>query len=225
MDGWPVHGGWPKALTSPSPSSHLLSKSTTDQAARFRRCGSPDGALPVVMSLALGDLLQAQGGLGGLGREDHFPKARARPTQAPTGLPPFCLMRDLGNGSTGTFDTDQQRARVNERPQAWAPLHSTVQGLAASRVVGSGERNALPVLRLAPRVFRLQMLFYSQVDEPARPCTLLVSTYIADYSTAMDKVHSRGWYGTWSLAGCQAGPPGPFGRPSWGWLMAHGPWA
>ena len=163
----------------------------------------------MVMSLALGDLLQAQGGLGGLGREDHFPKARARPTQAPTGLPPFCLMRDLGNGSTGTFDTDQQRARVNERPQAWAPLHSTVQGLAASRVVGSGERNALPVLRLAPRVFRLQMLFYSQVDEPARPCTLLVSTYIVDYSTAMDKVHSRGW---------------AFGRPSWGWLMAHGPW-
>lgn len=165
-----------KALTFPSPCSHLLSKST-------RRLGSA-AVVPQVWSPARGDVssfpgsLQAQGGLVGLGEEDHFPKARARPTQAPTGLPPFCLMRDLGNGSSGTFDTDQQRARVNERPQAWAPLPYRAGPCRFShgRLWGKGTR--YPLLRLAPRVLRMQMLFDSQVDEPARPCTLLVSTYI-----------------------------------------------
>lgn len=60
-------------------------------------------------------------------------------------------MRDLGNGSSGTFDTDQQRARVNERPQAWAPLPR--RPLPASRMVGSGERDALPSVAFGPTGF------------------------------------------------------------------------
>lgn len=46
-------------------------------------------------------------------------------------------------------------------------------------MVGSGERERATYVALAPRphgFFRMQMLFDSQVDEPARPCTLLVST-------------------------------------------------
>ena len=66
------------------------------------------GALPVVMSLTFQDQCKLKVAWDAWERKITSPKARARPTQAPTGLPPFCLMRDLGNGSTGTFDTDQQ---------------------------------------------------------------------------------------------------------------------
>lgn len=91
----------------------------------------------------------------------------------------------------------------------------TAEGLAACCMVGSGERNPLPLLPLAPRVFRMQMLFESQVDEPARPCTLPVSTYIMSV-IAVDKytVEASPAEGAW-----EPGPPGPFGRPSWGWLI------
>lgn len=174
-DGRPMHDG-PRRL----PSLHLAPTSY-----QSRPGGSVPprwfpryGALPVVMSLAFRDHCKLKVAWEAWGEEDHFPKARARPTQAPTGLPPFCLMRDLGIGSSGTFDTDQQRARVNERPQAWAPLPYRAGPCRFShgRLWGRGTR--YPLLRLAPRVLRMQMLFDSQVDEPARPCTLLVSTYI-----------------------------------------------
>lgn len=176
LQRWSAHVRWPKALTFPSPCSHLLSKSPGGSVPPlwFPRYG----ALPVVMSLAFRDRCKLKVAWEAWGRKITSPRLEPAVPKPPPDCRPFGLMRDLGNGSSGTFDTDQQRARVNERPQAWAPLPYRAGPCRFShgRLWGKGTR--YPLLRLAPRVLRMQMLFDSQVDEPARPCTLLVSTYI-----------------------------------------------
>lgn len=186
------------------------------------------------------DLFAASRWKGGSGRpwEGKITSPRLQPALP---KPPPRAAAFLSDGRLGQGDDHQGLSiLINDEPESTRglklglPLHSNAQGVAAPRVVGPGERNALPLLRLAPRVFKMQMLFDSQVDEPARPCTLLVSTHIACFcATATDKVHTymvierppSTEYGTWRLAGWQAGPPGPFGRPSWGWLIHGYTWA
>lgn len=76
----------------------------------------------------------------GLGREDHFPKARARPTQAPTWAPAF-----LSDARLGQRDHQGLWILINNEPESTRglkrglPYNSNAQGPAASRVAGPGQ--------------------------------------------------------------------------------------
>jgi hypothetical protein len=126
-----------------SPCSHLLSRSNTDRAGGsvpplwFPRW-SP---APVVMSLALGGRCRSKVAWEACEAKITSLRLESRSIQAP-----YRIAASLSDARLGQRDHQGLWILINSEPEstrglkAWASLHSTVQGPAASHVVCSGER-------------------------------------------------------------------------------------